>query len=370
MIRKGFTLIELLVVISIIALLIGILLPALGAARETARGNVCLTNTRAMGQATTIYSADNKTYYPSAYQWRSSNNFEDVTAGVNSNAGYLQWSGEFGRRGYIDMNSNSFVCPSMKVGPAPGWRSSFFMTQSGVGASQTANTPASMYQPGVPSDQVDQGGGAGIVDTQAVYLSYVPNEAITPRLKSLAWINTTGKMKLSRQDEIDKQSGTILFAEYTDYLNGIVGSSSSGAAAKTHRPANAFKRVAGVQTYSTSANATIWDGEDFMSSGDPSTETYAITAGEAVQAYTLTELPYNAPGSANNFSSKKVPYITYTSNNRHGNETVSNYTYADGHSAAAKLETTLDHSNWQWGIKVYSWAGKPYVRKADGSAIQ
>lgn len=56
--RFGFTLIELLVVISIIALLIGILLPALGAARDAARAMNCLSNIRNMQTAHWMYMND------------------------------------------------------------------------------------------------------------------------------------------------------------------------------------------------------------------------------------------------------------------------------------------------------------------------
>ena len=117
---KGFTLIELLVVVAIIAVLISILLPALGLAKKQAKQLVCNTNLRSMGQAMMLYADENDGVVVRA-ELEPSRFAEDYVHFSQTLLKYLEWDGRISGlygprqpRNLIDAlrQTPTFQCPS------------------------------------------------------------------------------------------------------------------------------------------------------------------------------------------------------------------------------------------------------------------
>ncbi len=143
--RAAFTLIELLVVISIIAILISILLPALAKARELANRAVCMANIRGIIQAMVTYGQTNKQVFPFVQVVPSTPSAKFYTNGVLGHTPlygarwapeavqYMYTPGDWVDAPYSPSScmwllvlqgyasSASFICPSdpLAVGPSP-----------------------------------------------------------------------------------------------------------------------------------------------------------------------------------------------------------------------------------------------------------
>lgn len=118
--RRGFTLIELLVVISIITLLIALLLPTMGTAKESARRLQCAANTQSIGMLTHTMAIDNKNRYRLSHRQLAelddtfAKSYDDIDGTNQNQTDHIHWLNRFIMIDFIDYGADltTFSCPS------------------------------------------------------------------------------------------------------------------------------------------------------------------------------------------------------------------------------------------------------------------
>jgi prepilin-type N-terminal cleavage/methylation domain-containing protein/prepilin-type processing-associated H-X9-DG protein len=353
--QRGFTLVELLVVIGIIAVLISILLPALGRARENAAAIKCAANLRSIGQGIIAYTAENKQMLPASYQYFGTS--VDATTGTQTPTGaaygYQHWSSVI--MGTVP--PDAFQCPSIARGGLP----------------PTDPTPDN-FDAGQILDSADKGDPlppelvgrrttathAGVTyypDAQAPRLAYTLNEALCPRNK---WVvgfqGATRAYRYLSINEVDNAAGTILATEFVDEWGIVSGANRGGGSAvcKSHRPTQPFRA-------------------DGSAVGDANCDVSLIPAATKLRKTNAGDLWKNSDGTqsldiiadykAGNYTKDtSMTRLDWVGRNHLSGEKPTdrktNFLYADGHVETKSILETIPNASgvgaWEWGKESYS----------------
>jgi len=341
--RPAFTLIELLVVIAIIALLIGILLPALGKARESAATLKTGANIRNAGIAVSTYLGDGSGFYPPHYVYAAEesggnwNKEDQLETNPNPQNGYIHWSWSL----FDGNNDGSGLAEEAFQGP--------LVTNRGAPRTNPGSNP-DHWENGQTDDVGNDGPPSNGVpqDRQAPRMAFAGNGAIFPRNKFNS--NTPRNNRLVRAAQVEQSRGgasrVILATEYydnkanwtsvADVEFGLEGAGATNVLMKSHRPIEPFKGRS-----STAGNP--YEEPPFDAPG-----------GRFVYPRVQTDIE-DAKDLQSRVGHIKHPRSSLNAVGRHHAGGTAQFLFVDGHVALKTVEETIEDR--LWGDRYYSLTG-------------
>jgi prepilin-type N-terminal cleavage/methylation domain-containing protein/prepilin-type processing-associated H-X9-DG protein len=346
--RRGFTLVELLVVIGILAVLVGILLPALSKARQAGLTIKCAANLHSIGQAIAVYVADNNGTFPAAYMYAG----QTMSNEIDNAGGYINWSSVIMKIAgnddptapnniYLSTRSwEMFQCPALESGGLPPTDTWGTKGEGNHDSGQESVHPDT-------ATSLDQPHSIGAIDQQAPRLAYTVNEALMPRNKF--WVGFKGGDPVTSRAEhfvkfsqVKFPNHVVLATEfYWDWH--VVSDATINADAgtlppcKSHRPVHAYITASGNLNMNELPTAGGGFGRQLQvaTRAKPSDLTLSPKLGDAI----LTRLDWVGRNHGSDAKTAKT-----------------NFLYADGHLETKRIEDTLS-PNFEWGQEFYSMSG-------------
>ena len=363
---KGFTLVELLVVIGIIAILIGILLPALSRARESANAVKCASNLRSIGQGLAQYVDDYNGVFPLSYTYAGSPPWVNpqvqsvYVPGVTETPqvatyGYIHWSSFlYGNKnlgyGYPGVFQSTygweaFQCPSINNGGLPAANPSY-----------GNNEPGQNIDTAVDGNCIIQGANA-TPDYQAPRLAYTANEAIMGRNKLVKGFNGSPNVRTYqwvKAAQIQHSAATILVTEFNPDWHVVSGPSDADGTpiCKSHRPVSGFIPLGGTNDF---LDLDLPLGPPFQPYGLARARMENITAYPTLATLSLNGAKSTLDWVGRNHGSFKLQTVTAPDGATVvGWDTrTTNFLYVDGHVETKNLRDTMAPA-WEWGDYMYS----------------
>jgi len=352
--KSGFTLVELLVVIGIIALLISVLLPALGKARAQANQIKCAANLRSVGQGIALYAAQYHGYIPASVVFSGM----ALSNGQQYGPGGTQGSGDIWSRGYVNWSSQLFG-KRYDVGDPifsqlSGW-DIFKCPSLDAGGVAPTNTFAGNQDGGFTNES------PGALDAQAPRLAYMLNEGLSPRGrfgKGVPGAAVNSPYHYVQAGSVRNNAQVILASENWG-IGALMKTKDQITGAQT--ASNARRPVSGVSVSKSQANGAglaSASAENLYSATNPDKFVNATTADMVADpssslAWTSGTIETTLNFVGRNHGNKKLGTVAGPNGPISGWDLRnSNFLYVDGHVESKNIAETV-YPNFQWGDRFY-----------------